>query len=159
MRRSIRLLAVTIVLTCAATACGGRPDPKGSSTGGAASAGGGQAGSQDQRFQEGRLKYARCMREHGVEMPDPKPNEGMPAIAAGDEKTMRADKACAKLMPVNPNAPDDATRQKQMVALAKCMRAHGIPMSDPKPGEGLAMPTGGEKVLKAARECSAKARP
>jgi hypothetical protein len=99
------------------------------------------------------LAFAKCMREHGVDMPDPQfsddgrggaftingPSGGGPADTA---KTDAANKACQPLMDdAVRNGPDkldpeqEAKMRKQALAFAKCMRKHGVDMPDPQFGD------------------------
>ncbi len=96
------------------------------------------------------LDFARCMRDHGVDMPDPKPGQdGMTRFegpSGGDEplldesKFMEADKACRHLMgdagPPQLSPEDQKQVQDAMLAFARCMRGHGVEMPDPQPGGG-----------------------
>lgn len=107
--------------------------------------------------------YAKCMREHGVDMKDPEVTQdggvGI-AIEGGDEsKIAKADEACRHLMPnggqpVKPS-PEDLDRMRKE---AQCLRDHGIDVKDPtmeNPGiqiEGAG--PGDEKFEKAMEECS-----
>jgi hypothetical protein len=108
--------------------------------GGAASAGG-----QDKAF-EGALKFAKCMRDHGVDMPDPKRDSnggisitGPPGKARtkiDDPKMKAAQDACQKYMDTGGGPPMDPAQQARLqdafVAYAGCMRGKGIDMPDPK---------------------------
>jgi hypothetical protein len=55
-------------------------------------------------MEESMLKFARCMREHGVDVPDPKPGEGIRIGGPGskidpeDPSFQKAQKACEGLM-------------------------------------------------------------
>jgi hypothetical protein len=85
------------------------------------------------------LDYARCMREHGIDMPDPKFEGGRVTMRAGGGpgKTMDADKmrtaekACAKYQEAieAPEMSDEDKAEMKAAALAnaKCMREHGVP--------------------------------
>ncbi|MQY04481.1 hypothetical protein [Actinomadura macrotermitis] len=92
--------------------------------------------------EQGR-KFAKCMREHGVDMPDPDA-DGKVKMKAGDGhgvkggqvpeggigKLEQAEKACRHLAPNGgkpPSKGDIAAMQKH----AKCMREHGVNMPDP----------------------------
>ena len=112
-------------------ACGGSNDNGGASTG----------KDGDKAF-EGALKFAKCMREHGIDFPDPQragaggikmTMKGRPADTA---KLQAAQKDCQKYMQVGggraPSAAERAKAQDAMLAYAKCMRAHGVDMPDPK---------------------------
>ena len=105
------------------------------------------------------LAFAKCMREHGVDMPDPVVNaDGGMTVSIGaeggkpiDTKTMQAaDEACKHLMPARPDGgPTQMTPEQQdaMLAFAKCMREHGVNMPDPEFGNGGTKVTiGGEGI-------------
>lgn len=92
--------------------------------------------------QEAALKFAQCMREHGVDMADPGPDGGIRITSKkGDRaKTEQALKECEHLMQGavrDGSGPIDQERYDQMVKYAQCMREHGIDMPDPKPGEPI----------------------
>jgi hypothetical protein len=81
------------------------------------------------------LDFARCMREHGIDMPDPQFNGGRVTMRAGgkntDPDTMRAaDKACSKyrdqVKPPELSSAEKEEFKKAALANARCMRAHGI---------------------------------
>jgi hypothetical protein len=78
------------------------------------------------------LKFARCMREHGLSwFPDPKPNGGTElSVPAGTDKAKvdAAMEACKKYAPDGgaPQTPDAAALE-QVRQLAKCMRENGVP--------------------------------
>ena len=109
-----------------------------------AKAGTGNAGKDPE---QAALAFARCMRENGVDVPDPQTGgNGLVKMAPGagplpsEEKLAEADKKCGHLMegsgPRN-LSPEDRSRLKDaMVAFAKCMRDNGVDMPDPEPGEG-----------------------
>jgi hypothetical protein len=102
-------------------------------------------------FREAALKFAKCMREHGVDMPDPKFDGGRVELRIGgpgdpkaNETTMRqAQEACRKYMEsVKP--PDISEQQKRefkdrALRFARCMREQGIDMPDPQFGENGGM--------------------
>jgi hypothetical protein len=104
-------------------------------------AGGGKA--EDKAF-AGALKFAKCLRDHGVDAPDPTrdANGGIKQKVDGgpgklDEAAMeRAQKACEKYMVIGggeaPDPAEQAKRQDAFIAYARCMRAAGIDMPDPK---------------------------
>lgn len=115
--------------------------------GGGSSAGTNTAGSAQAKFERAALNFARCMREQGVDMPDPKRGAGGFTITpetdtsqGNSERFRQADKACRHHMKgVQPPAPS----QKEMgefkqaaLAHARCMRKHGIDIPDPRVGQG-----------------------
>jgi hypothetical protein len=131
---SYRLTFLTLPLAAASIALGacGGGDPA-------------TAGTGDQRaeFREAALKYARCMRAHGVDMPDPKPGEGGritmggPGTGPEDQAKMEsAQKACRKILesvrPPERSAEKEQEAKDQALKFARCMRAHGIDMPDPQ---------------------------
>ncbi|GAA1718124.1 hypothetical protein [Fodinicola feengrottensis] len=87
------------------------------------------------------LKFSGCMRAHGVDMPDPDPK--MPAgatqaIPAGEDgdKTTKAYEACQKYAPPPPpSGPGTMSDPQVRLKFNKCLRAHGIKVSD-DPREG-----------------------
>jgi hypothetical protein len=79
-----------------------------------------------------RLEFAKCMRENGVDMPDPEPGEGGIRIQrqpGGDPaKTQAAMEKCRSLLPNGGVAPKlDAQQVEQLRQMAKCMRENGVP--------------------------------
>lgn len=96
------------------------------------------------------LAHARCMRKHGVNVPDPKPGGGEvftmdPSISP--ETVDKAQKACESLMKDIGGKPSQKDLEKDFAAaltFARCMRAHGIDMPDPtREGGGIKMTIGG----------------
>jgi hypothetical protein len=100
--------------------------------------------------QEAMLAYVECMRDHGVDMPDPEftadgrvtmriGGEGRPAAGAaggpGDPAFQEAQEACGSLMQgtVRDLDPEQqAEMQARALAFAECMREHGVDMPDPQ---------------------------
>jgi hypothetical protein len=120
-----RLLVAAIAATASLAACGTDDPGTGKSP-----------GANDQsNARKVMLEYARCMREHGIDMPDPE-FEGnrtkMMGPADADPTKMRAaDKACGKirdsLKPPEISDEDKEAFKKAALANARCMREHGIP--------------------------------
>ena len=85
--------------------------------------------------------FAKCMRDKGINVPDPEPGGGPVRIGPdtgidmGDPKFEEAQAACAKeLGDLIPGAGDPAQRQEfqdKALAFAKCMRENGVDMPDP----------------------------
>lgn len=163
-----RRLTVTVAaLTLAGllAGCGGGGDGDGSDVASidenAASAseespdeGGGDSPRSSQEFQDAMLEYAECMREHGIDMPDPEftddggVTQEMPERSAGAigpdgepaEDFQAAEEACRPIiedaMPEMDLSPEEeAERQDQMLAMAECMRGKGHDMPDPEFGD------------------------
>ncbi|MFD2470890.1 hypothetical protein [Amycolatopsis silviterrae] len=102
-------------------------------------------------------KFAKCMREHGIDTPDPGENEAPTISFTDDPKNQAALDACKKLLPgggvpkkLTPEELDKARKD------AKCMREHGIDMPDPSADGGArAMPMEGDgtKMEEAMKAC------
>jgi hypothetical protein len=139
MRTLCATAAAALALTVAACG-GGDPNPASSGTDG------GRQGI-DAKTKKAMLDFARCMREHGIDMKDPQFQPGggvvMQAGAKGTtaEQQRAAEQACAKYQkqikpPAGANSPAaQAKFRKAALANAKCMREHGINMPDPQFGE------------------------
>jgi len=104
---------------------------------------------------EAALQFAKCMREHGVDMPDPVVNDsgdgkvGGVAIQIGgdganpiDPKDLdAANKECQHFLAeaatnFDPPSGEELEKMKeQALAFSKCMRDHGVDMPDPQFGD------------------------
>jgi hypothetical protein len=141
-------LVGALALTLGVAACGG-----GGKANGVASLNGANkptatttASSSDPR--QAMLNFARCMRQHGINVPDPKPGGGIEIKGSGgpggakpdDLKFKAAQQACNKYLPNGgqPTKPNPQ-EQQQMLAFARCMRQHGINIPDPSPNGGIEM--------------------
>lgn len=113
------------------------------------------------------LRYAQCMREHGMTwFPDPQPGGRLTIRTPkgmDPKKMAAAEKACRQYAPNGGAGPKaDPVAIEQARQMAKCMRANGVPnFPDPNPDGGLAIDrdkvgTGpGEPAFdKAERECA-----
>ena len=98
-----------------------------------------------QRFEDAAIKHARCMREQGVDVPDPKPGQGGvvlrgPRGAGGDVTAMEdAAKACDRYLKgvAQQSISDEEKNEMRDAALkhARCMRDEGIDFPDPQVDE------------------------
>jgi hypothetical protein len=104
--------------------------------------------------EDAMLEFARCMRENGVDMPDPDTSGGPGVVTfrAGGAASagtkidadggtfQKAHEACKDLMgdvgPMNMTPEQQQEMQDQALAFSRCMREHGIDMPDPNFGEG-----------------------
>jgi hypothetical protein len=104
--------------------------------------GGGKGASGKDKAFEGALKFSKCMREHGVDFPDPQ-RVGTGAIKISganinpnDPKTKAAQSACQKYMQIGGGETIDPAKraklQESALQYARCMRGHGVNMPDPK---------------------------
>jgi hypothetical protein len=106
--------------------------------------------------EDAMLAFARCMREHGIDMPDPDTSGDGPGVvtfsagAPGEKldgdmsKFQEANDACKDLMgdagPINLSPEQQQEMQDQALAFSRCMREHGVNMPDPNfDGEGHVM--------------------
>ena len=133
MTRSPFILAA-VAGALALGACGSSND------GGGGGAGSGAKG-QDKAC-EGALKFSKCMREHGIDMPDPqRVGKGGIKLSGGkvnfnDPKMKSAQSACQKYMQIGGGETLDPAKraklQESALNYARCMRGQGVDMPDPK---------------------------
>lgn len=145
------LALVSVLAACSATAAA----PAGVATlaSQAASADGSAAPSASLDPEAAKLAFAQCMREQGVDMPDPQsgPNGGFGFTIGGDGsepgELEAAMEACDHFL-------EDAEGERReldpemldrMVDFAACMREHGIDMPDPQVDGGRIMVKGNVK--------------
>jgi hypothetical protein len=145
--------ALVLGLTLVLAACGGPPDGDrvASLSGGGATTTttGGAAKDAARDPQQAALDFARCMRQHGVDMPDPEvDDQGRIRVRVGPggagggsrpdpAKLEAAQEACGGLLGGGDGDRQlDPAARDAMVAFARCMREHGIDMPDPT-GDGL----------------------
>ncbi|RJL30143.1 hypothetical protein [Bailinhaonella thermotolerans] len=143
--------------------CGGSPGPSTTDAAASATEGGAGASTRGGPDADSGLRFARCMREHGVDMPDPQPgNERTLVIPKGasQDKTNAAMKACAGKAGGGVKAGGLSEADKdRMLRYARCMRDNGFDMPDPKfDGDAVAampMPKGEDRARleKASKVC------
>lgn len=138
--QTVRLIAVPVLLVAVLGGCAAKQEgPEVASAGGNPAASAGAPAPQDAAAQS--RKFARCMREQGVEMPDPGP-DGMVGLAideANQEKVTAASNKCREFLP---NGGEPAKMSAEDVAkrreFAECVRANGLadfPDPDPETGD------------------------
>jgi hypothetical protein len=130
-----RRLAVAVALVSGAlviAGCGSSSRPSGTRSKGPSKA-------SASSFAQGTLKWAACIRSHGVpNFPDPTFSAGgagvnlsTPAGLLTSPAFFAAQKTCAKLGLYGPaggaQEPATAAQVAQGLAMSKCMRAHGVP--------------------------------
>ena len=87
---------------------------------------------------QARVKFAECMRDNGIDFPDPG-TEGTGPVKIGDDETPEelraAEKACAEFRrDIKPPELSDERKQEfkdAALAHARCMREHGVDFPDP----------------------------
>jgi hypothetical protein len=103
--------------------------------GGDGASGGGKSNREE--MEEYALRNAECLRQHGVDVPDPNPGQGllMDNRDVNPEEFERAQRACEKKLgkPPAPELSEEEQREFRdaMLNFARCMRAHGVDMDDP----------------------------
>jgi hypothetical protein len=100
---------------------------------------------KDKAF-EGALKFSQCMRDHGVDFPDPqRVGSGGVKISGrninpNDPKVKSAQSACQKYMEIGGGEPMDPAKraklQEAALKYARCMRGQGVDMPDPQISKG-----------------------
>ena len=112
--------------------------------------------------QDQGIKYAQCMRKHGIQMEDPKPGGGISMrMRQGDEgKLKAAETACKAYAPVRQakgkESAEDLDRQRK---LAQCLRRNGLDVKDPKPNEPFRIRSSRKdeaKMKRAMQTCAAE---
>jgi hypothetical protein len=126
MKVSIPILLTALLLTAG---CGGpEPADQARTSSGSTAA-------------NGLADFAKCMREHGQNVPDPDPNSSdqsiTPPSGGASPQWDAAMQACRHLLPGGgaPQAPDQRELDG-LRAYAGCMREHDIEVSDPDPNTG-----------------------
>ncbi len=143
MRRAV--LAVLVALTVSlAAGCGSASKGPGVATAGAKGAKASATPSASEDPEERQRKFVQCMREHGVDMPDPDPNGGPVRItASAGPANDDAMKACEKYLPAGKLADLNPEQLEKLRQFAQCMREHGIDVPDPDlNGGGLTIKKG-----------------
>jgi hypothetical protein len=142
----------TLIAALAVTAIAGCGSSSPSSSGASGSTG---ANPSPAHAAQEALRFARCMRAHGVSsFPDPSPNGGgfNPTVAGinpSSPAVKAAQTACRDLLPVKrvQSEPPSAQAYARLLHWAKCLRQHGIsgvpdPKVDPPPAPGSPGTTG-----------------
>ncbi|GLV90142.1 hypothetical protein Slala04_15960 [Streptomyces lavendulae subsp. lavendulae] len=154
--------AVVTGLPLFATACANDSSegPEGNSAGGGGngSAAGGAGADADRA-----VKMRQCLREHGVDVPDPEPGQdprGMTLGGGADpQKMQEAMKACGMQGPGSGKEPSQEEKDKELKWI-QCMRDNGVALKDPEYNGGarsaVEIPKGQEKAFEEAqKKCEA----
>ncbi|MEV0133959.1 hypothetical protein AB0H83_36515 [Dactylosporangium sp. NPDC050688] len=170
--RTAFALGLLLVLGATATGCARSGGGDGvASAGGtptaSASSGTGNEARDPGKDQEAMLKYAQCMREHGVDMPDPQFDGGSVTMMLPEgtdrAKVDAANEQCKRFMPNGgkPRKADPETQEK-MRKFSQCMRENGVPdFPDPSEDGGIridgtkggSLDPGSEVFKKAQKVC------
>ena len=130
-----RTLVTAAVVTASLVVAGCGSDPE---TSGSPSSNKGMSAADKKAL----LDFSQCMRDHGVNMPDPQFSGGGARVTmredkgADPQKQEAAQKACQKYQDkVKPPSMSEADQKKMREAAlknAQCMRDHGIDFPDPQ---------------------------
>jgi hypothetical protein len=168
-------LVLGLLLALAAAGCGGTDD----GDDGVATAGGGPSSTASASAkpspmtdEERQVRFAQCMRDNGVDMPDPEIDNGRVRIRAPEgadpQKVQAATEKCKQYLPNGGDRPrGNAEMTEQLRKLAQCMRDNGVPeFPDPSEDGGIQVQASpgshmnpDDPTFKAAEEACAKYRP
>jgi hypothetical protein len=153
-------VAAVLLAAGALTACGGGGgsaapdvaslDDESATTGTAAESSDDEPTPEDR--EEALLEFAQCMRDHGIDMPDPQISEdgnggilvqrqeGRAGIDPESEEFRAAAEECEPILEdgmgaIELDPEQQAEMQERLLEFAECMRDHGIDMPDPVFGE------------------------
>ena len=116
------LLPVAAVTALGLGACGGSDPDSGASA--------------DAKAQDAAISFARCMRDHGVHVDDPKgSNSGFHISGTNPTQMQAAQKACQHFLrgaSKPPSAAQQAKVRDNALQFARCMRQHGVDFPDPQ---------------------------
>jgi hypothetical protein len=157
-RRGAASAAVIIVAAWLLVACGGGggadsadvaslDEDTATTTDTSNSDGSGDSDVSEADREQALLDYAECMRDHGIDMPDPQissedgggiliEQEGGAEMDPESDEFQQADEACQPILEdamgdIEVDPEQQAEMQEQMLEFAQCMRDHGIDMEDP----------------------------
>jgi hypothetical protein len=167
-------LVIGLLLALGAAGCGGADGGDGVATAGGGGDGGTSASPTPGPMsdEERQVKFAQCMRDQGVDMPDPEIDNGRVRVQMpGGTDPQKAQAAMEKCKQYLPNGGErrkpDAQQLDQLRKFAQCMRENGIPeFPDPNPDGGVQIQASpgshmnpDDPTFKAAEEACAKYRP
>jgi hypothetical protein len=107
-----------------------------------AGSGGGPSQAQLQKDQRDATSFARCMRSHGVSIPDPtvSPYAFKKSFNNPSPGFQSAYTPCAHLLPAehapNQDTPNSRAQTVALLAFARCMRSHGFSSFPDPTGSG-----------------------
>jgi hypothetical protein len=159
-------LALPLAMTLAVAGCGG----SGGDGDRVASANGDKGASPTSSAgeklsdEEAQRKFTQCMRDNGVDVPDPAAGEKGPVAATAKPpdpaKMEKAMEKCRGFLPHGGEAPKpDAAQIERMRKMSKCIRDNGVPdFPDPDANGELAFsgdtPAKGDKMRAAMEKCA-----
>ena len=147
--RRLRLAAAFVVLPLAFAACsaGAASDDGVASLTSPDTAAASPSPDASTNPEDAMLDFAQCMRDNGVDMPDPQTGGGgvritvgQNGIDPGSEAFQAAQEACQHFLDdAGFGTPRELSQEQldQLVAFAQCMRDNGIDMPDPAADGGM----------------------
>ena len=117
-------------------------------------------------FKEYQLEFAECMRDHGVNFPDPESDDDKMSktLKVDDQQAFeKASSACEDELgprPANPDTPDtDPAEMKEFHArFHKCLRDNGVDIPKAPPGGGAAPAIPSDTDPKILEDCDESSR-
>jgi hypothetical protein len=129
--KSMRISVLLAVPLLSLAACGGPSEEEGiASAGGSGSSAPKASASQSVAPDTARLRWARCLREQGVNMPDDPKDMPKGGLAIPDKAAQACERHQAPGKTIDMNDPEVRDR---FARFAKCMREHGYDMPDNAP--------------------------
>lgn len=137
LKPSLASAVALLLCSLAFAACGGGDSGNGSESGSSS----GNAVADD----EAGLEFAECMREEGVDVPDPQAGggpiqgEGGPGFLddpAAQEALEKCQEELGDVGPQNLSASEQQELEDAALEFAECMREQGVDVPDPQFGEG-----------------------
>ncbi|UQX02395.1 hypothetical protein [Streptomyces sp. RerS4] len=154
MKRSLTMTTAAALtgLALLVTAC----------TNGAGSGKDGGTGGGEGNVADNAVKMRKCLREHGIDAPDPAPGQDPRAMTVGGgvdpQKMQEAMKACG-MSTGSGEGPTQEQKDKELLWI-RCMRENGVDLKDPEYNGGMKsaveIPKGQEKAFEEAqKKCEA----
>lgn len=129
MAAAVSIAALALLTTACTADGGGKKDAASESV------------SDEGKKADQALEHRKCLREQGLDVPEPKPGEeGVGLTIGGDgmskEKMEKAFKACQGKGGAGMGKEPTQAEKDKMIKYAQCMRKNGFDMPDPTFGEG-----------------------
>lgn len=158
-------LVLLLALAVALSGCGRSPAGEDIATAGGPASGAPDPDAPAADPADRARQFAACMRDEGVDMPDPEVGNGKTAIridgpGVDKQKIAAAMEKCRRYLPNGGNgkqmSPEDVERMRQY---AQCMRDNGVPdFPDPDPNGGFLMEIPKEANREALERATEKCR-
>jgi hypothetical protein len=134
------IIGVTLLALCLA-GCGGNQG-SGVATAGSSAATTTPSGPPPASDTQQRLRqYAACLRQHGVQVPDPDQGKSVQLSQTNQPQVKAAAQACQQYAVGTDNGAKSSAGIAQERTYAACMRQHGVTnFPDPDPDHGLVVP-------------------